>query len=555
LKITYFIIIHYISLMSAFTKAMNSFTSRTDGENGAPCHSTTSDPLLDLFFNLVRDLPDAELKTLLSKVLLSWDANDFVHAFIMCFQTRDCRGGKGERDLAYKFFVQLYDHQPKAALAVVHLFPEYGYYKDFLNLLELTAGVPARAPLQRKIIEVFSAQLKQDHDNLTTPNYKFTLAGKFMPGEGKEFATAHPAIFKKLTDALFPGVSRKNGVQQRLYRTMKSTLNQKLDTTEVKMCSGHYADIEFSKVASLTVNKWKKAFLNEKLKQRPNYDEEETGNRYPDSEDRVAARQHLRAAATSTDPKKQLKGGQLAPHEITRQFMHRQVSTGEKETAIAQWNDLRSKVVANGTHRPTVSVVDVSGSMAGTPIEVAVALGILLSELTHPAFRDHLITFHNKPEWVKLTGDLESKVQQTLRANLGMNTNLELVFDLILEVVKAHKLKQEDIPDLAIFSDMQFDAAVSGGYQTHLERVKTKFQAIGLKAPRIVFWNLRAATGFPAEADSDNVVMLSGYSQSLFKYVLEDTPVPAEPTPLETMLRVLDDERYAQIRTIVTPLL
>lgn len=542
--------------MSAFTKAMNSFSSRTVGENGAACHATTSDPRLDLFFKLVRDLPDRDLDTLLTNVFRTGTADFIVHAFIMCFQTRDCRGGKGERDLAYKFFVHLYDHYPEAALAVVHLFPEYGYYKDFLNLLELTAGIPARAHLQSKIIEVFSAQLKQDHDNLATANYKFTLAGKFMPGEGKEFATAQPAIFKKLMDALVPGVSRAKGVQQRVYRTMKSALNQKLDTTEVKMCSGHYADIEFSKVASLTMSKWKTAFLNEKAKQPPSYDEEETGNRYPDSEDRVAARQHLQAAAASTDPKKQIKGGQLAPHEITRQFMHgSRLSAGEKAVSIAQWNDLRSKVVASGSHRPAVPVVDVSGSMTGVPMEVAIALGILLSELTHPAFRDHLITFHESPAWVKLTGDLADKVHQTQGASWGMSTNLEKVFDLILTVVQAHKLKQEDIPDLAIFSDMQFDVAVGGGYQTHLERVKAKFRMIGLEAPRIVFWNLRAATGFPAEADSGNVVMLSGYSQSLLKYVLEDTPLPVEPTPLETMLRVLDDERYAQIRAIVTPLL
>ena len=35
-----------------------------------------------------------------------------------------------------------------------------------------------------------------------------------------------------------------------------------------------------------------------------------------------------------------------------------------------------------------VAMADVSGSMCGTPMEVAIALGILTSEVTHPAFRD-----------------------------------------------------------------------------------------------------------------------------------------------------------------------
>ena len=35
-------------------------------------------------------------------------------------------------------------------------------------------------------------------------------------------------------------------------------------------------------------------------------------------------------------------------------------------------------------------------------MEVAIALGILVSEVTHPDFRNRLLTFETKPSWVNL---------------------------------------------------------------------------------------------------------------------------------------------------------
>ena len=44
-----------------------------------------------------------------------------------------------------------------------------------------------------------------------------------------------------------------------------------------------------------------------------------------------------------------------------------------------------------------------------------------------------------------------------------MTTNFEKAIDRVLEVATKHKLRPEDIPDLIVFSDMQFDQA-GGGY-------------------------------------------------------------------------------------------
>jgi Mg-chelatase subunit ChlD len=552
---------------SAFIKAFDSMAlNRGFTENGANCHLSTESPLLDLFFEAVRDLSDAQLDTLITAVISTHDKASILHLFVMCFQTRDCRGGKGERTLAFKFFVRLFDTYPEVCLATVHLFPEFGSWKDMLQLLTLTTN----DMLQNKVLDLYSTQLKADYTEATKPvdaasavpyHPKLSLAAKYSPSEGKEFATAHPDLFKKFLEKLFPKCPSEKGLQQRLYRKMKTAINAKLATIEVMMCDDRFEDINMSSVPSVAMKKYRKAFLNEDLK---------SGEiRHPDNEGRMAARDNLLEAAASTDPKKSIKGGQLTPADIAKQFMRpeysgsaQRLSDAEKQVLFAQWDDMRSKVAGKG--RPVVPVADVSGSMAGVPMENAVALSILLSEVTIDAFRDRVITFHEKPTWVDLSKatTLEQKVHTVQAAPWGMSTNMHAVFLLIVDVVRKNRLTADQVPDLAIFTDMQFDTAFGAGHMTHLELVTKMFHDLGMELhgvpmerPRITFWNLRATTGAPATGNAKNVMMLSGFSQSLLKYVLEDTPFEPDPTPLETMMKVLNDERYNIVREIVSPLL
>ena len=300
---------------------------------------------------------------------------------------------------------------------------------------------------------------------------------------------------------------------------------------------------------------------------------------------------------------------------------HGRLGAVEKELYDAQWAGMRQGILdrldeskaksaaaaaalaaANGELEPPVGdntmdarkfvpMIDVSGSMGGEPMEVAIALGILVSEINHVAFRDRFITFETQPSWVNLSGisSITDKVSVTQRAGWGGSTNIMAAFDRIIEVVREHKLPASEIPDLIVFSDMQFDQAERGGGLTIFEQLQARFAALGKElcgtpydAPRIVFWNLRACVGYPTAADTPNVQMLSGFSPSLLKVVLEGGDVPvataedeeteesllvdedglviggqkpatrAQVTPYDTMRRVLDDDRYDAIRTILS---
>ena len=159
-----------------------------------------------------------------------------------------------------------------------------------------------------------------------------------------------------------------------------------------------------------------------------------------------------------------------------------------------------------------------------------------------------------------------------------MNTNLEAVFDLILKTAVANNMAPEDLPTkLYIISDMQFDDARGNGNaywnrsynykpRTFMETMKLKYARHGYTMPAIVYWNVRASKCgmFQQTFEGENCAMVSGYSPSLFKAVIEGTEwveeevvdtktgekktvVKQKIDPIEVMRTTLMNERYDRV--------
>lgn len=555
-----------------------------------------------LFFSLVRDIPPAKLTELMNSCFNEEDFYVISDLFVLAFQTRDCRGGKGERDLFYKMYVRLYRNYPLTALKLMPLVAEYGSFKDYFLLLELISDGNFKEkdfvdPLRNRILTIAANQLKKDwviYQNSVEWPPKISLCAKYAPREGKKLASnSLKKYFKILRDKIFPENPEKNKV---LYRKMVVSLTEALDVPEVKMCGKRFCEIDFNTAPSLCVNKYRKAYLNIKLGRLAVCHNQETGNRHPTDGDRIECRRHFIKAIDG----KKVHGKQLYPHEIIHQILTEPMSKLENDLCNLQWSSIRQQVLdkmlehqskeheMNGISSDSlkrgvsvgrlVPMVDVSGSMSGTPLEVAVSLGILISEINHPKFRNRMLTFSANPCWIDLSGfdDISKKVKKTSTAEWGMNTDISKAFDQILDVVEKNKLKVEDIPDLIIFSDMQFDAAVirhadgkksNLGFETQFEKIQIKFAKIGTKIcgepypmPKIIFWNLRGRTaGFPVQAYQGNVQMLSGFSPSLLKFVMDEGELDkkmssgfkTENNPYDMLRKVLDDERYDPVRKVL----
>ncbi|KAL6177890.1 hypothetical protein ACLB2K_049411 [Fragaria x ananassa] len=169
---------------------------------------------------------------------------------------------------------------------------------------------------------------------------------------------------------------------------------------------------------------------------------------------------------------------------------------------------VRDRLRKLGKLRTCVAVFDVSRSMDGTPMEVCVSLGLLVSELSEEPWKGK-------------------------------------VFDLILQVAVNGNLKPEQmIKRVFVFSDMEFDLA-SGhrsfeywGYHNHNAQIReegksweTDYEVIQKKfrergygdaVPQIVFWNLRDSKSTPVLATQPGVALLSGFSKNALKMFLDD---------------------------------
>ena len=567
----------------------------SSGENGTLEHKTTSSDLLDLFFRLVRNLPASELEnmfaTVLDKSSTNNDADLLADLIVLVFQTRDTRGGKGEKMLFYNMLLELYKNYPETVISLLSEIPNYGYFKDFMNLLEMIAPLQSDLSygdlrkLQSSMIDLFAKQLLADKETIesakafeTVP--KLSLAAKFAPREGKKFK----AFYMMLVKCLFPRSKTPN----KDYRSLVVELTATLEIPEVFMCAKRYDEINFRKVPSLCLNRHRAAFLNELVTKKGKHSvsltesEQETGNRFPDDEKRVKCRNTL--VKSSVEGK--VCGKVLLPHELISQLMSRHaIQSAESSVYDAQWQKIIEGVLETsakfvGSDAPQginfgklLPMIDVSGSMSGTPMEVAIALGILVSMTCDLTFRNRFITFDSDPTWVNLTGcqSLFDKVKKTQSAPWGGSTNFIAAFEMILKAACDARLTPDQIPDLIVFSDMQFNEAGRFG-ETMYNTMTRRFAEEGKKIcgspwplPKIIFWNLRGDTyGYPADANMRNVQMLSGFSPSLLKLLLDGEPLVNETvaedgavttqqiTPEETLRKALDDERYFPIREILS---
>ncbi|CAL5392394.1 unnamed protein product [Camellia sinensis] len=158
--------------------------------------------------------------------------------------------------------------------------------------------------------------------------------------------------------------------------------------------------------------------------------------------------------------------------------------------------------------------------MSGIPMEVSVALGLLISELSEEPWKGKLITFSEKPRLHKIKGEsLISKTEFIERMHWGESTNFQRVFDRILEVALKGKLGEDQmIKRLFVFSDMEFDQASQNDWETDYKVIQKKFRRKGFQnVPEIVFWNLRDSLATPVPSDQKGVALVSGFSKNLVK--------------------------------------
>lgn len=242
--------------------------------------------------------------------------------------------------------------------------------------------------------------------------------------------------------------------------------------------------------------------------------------------------------------KSTIAAGALLPHQIIGSL-----NDGDGgDVAELQWKRIVDDLLKKGKMKNCLAVCDVSGSMSGVPMEVSVALGLLVSELCEEPWKGKVVTFSENPQLHLIEGDdLGSKTEFIRNMEWGMNTDFQKVFDLLLEVAVSGNLKPDQmIKRLFVFSDMEFDQASANPWETDYQAITRKFgeKGFGDAVPQIVFWNLRDSKATPVPATQKGVALLSGFSKNLLTLFLDKE---GELSPEEAMEAAISGPEYQKL--------
>ncbi|GMH03908.1 hypothetical protein Nepgr_005747 [Nepenthes gracilis] len=363
--------------------------------------------------------------------------------------------------------------------------------------------------IHERISDLFADYLKSDLQSLNSGELnKISLASKWCPSLDSSFDRS-TLLCERIARKIFPqelypgyeGIEEAHyayRVRDRLRKEVLVPLRRALELPEVYIGANQWNSLPYNRVASVAMRTYKQLFLK--------HDKE----RFTDYLERVK------------EGKAKIAAGGLLPHEIIAALDN---SDGD-EVAELQWKRMVGDLAQMGNLKNCIAICDVSGSMFGIPMEVSVALGVLVSELSDDPWKGKLITFSSNPQLHLVEGDnLRSKTDSVRQMDWGMNTNFQKVFDLILQVAVEGNLKEDQmIKRVFVFSDMEFDEASSNRWETDYMVIQRKFteKGYGNVVPEIVFWNLRNSRATPVPGTQKGVALVSGFSKNLLKLFLEE---------------------------------
>nr|CAB3468602.1 unnamed protein product [Digitaria exilis] len=517
-------------------------------ENASPTFASSGDPCLDFFFHVVPGTPAARVASLLAD---AWAAEPTTALRLAC-NLLGVRGtGKSDRKGFYAAALWIHGHHPATLALNAPSIVEFGYLKVLPEILHrivrddavskpgkkaearLTGAVQGLLRLDTKECAAAFMEFERKIERRRRaeaaaraverygrdPNYRFlhdctagmfadllagdlqkladgklneiSLAGKWCPSLNCRYdrstlmceAIARRLFPKGSAPDLAADMAEEHYVYQARNRLRKAlaSLRRSLQLPEIFITAQAWGHVVYSRVASRAMRKYRELFFE--------HDQE---------------RFKLYLADVEAG-KEKIAAGALLPHEIL-------ASIDGDGVAGLQWERMVSDLRELGKLSNCIAVCDVSGSMHGLPMDVCVALGLLVSELSDEPWHHRLITFSERPELHQITGkSLWEKTDFIRQMHWMMNTDFQAVFDKLLGVAVAGNLPPERmVRKVFVFSDMEFDEASSNPWETDYEAITRKFMEAGYGAvvPEIVFWNLRDSMSVPVTAGQKGVAMV-----------------------------------------------
>lgn len=477
-----------------FNEAIGVKEART--ENGMKALSGSGNKVVDLFYNIGASRGKDIVPQFVSALT---DNTDW--ALRVALWARDVRGGAGERKIFRDILTYLVKNDKLKANAMLDKIGTLGRWDDLWSVFGLDEKI------DNKILDVIITELEKGNGLMAKwlPRQKEVINGKDLVKALRERMHLSPSAYRKLV------VTNTNVVEQ-------------------YMCQKNWNEINFSHVPSLAHSRYKKAF-------------------YKNAESYKA---YVEALVKGDNPEVKINAGAVYPYDVIKGFFYKvykgwgeTTREGFSQTEIdvinAQWKALPNYMGDDSV----LALVDVSGSMEAsvgggssvTAMDVAVSLGLYVSDKLKGDFKDCMLTFNTQPELLKLSGTVVDKLGQMANSAWGGSTDLHKALDLILKTATNCNLAPEDMPKtLVILSDMQFNSCIRFD-DSAIQMIRRKYTNAGYEVPNIVFWNLRATGNTPVTMDTRGVALVSGFSPSILPSILGGKDFSPRGIMLETILK------------------
>ncbi|KAL6839126.1 hypothetical protein ACP4OV_031017 [Aristida adscensionis] len=567
----------------------DSAVSPVPARKAAPRHGralgyvSSGDPCVDFFFQVVPGAtPAADVAALLD---VAWSRDARIALRLVC-HLRGVRGlGKADRDGFYAAAVWMHARHPRTLAGNLATFARFGCLKDLPEIVcrvlhgprderRDDAGGDARRGVKRRcrvdeaeaakarrqkeaqlarvvlarydsdeafrflydrVAETFAELLKSDVERLRAGDTaKIGLAAKWCPSLRSSYDRA-TLLCEAIARRIFPrdssqeylNISDKHyayRVRDRLRREVLVPLRKALDLPEVYMSACKWDELPYARVASLAMRQYREAFAkHDKHRVAGFFDEVRTGR-----------------ARVPVDA--------VLPHELIAAALKGQ----HDESAELQWRRMVATLVAEGRLANCIAVCGVStvaGADAGDPaVSAAIALGLLISELSQEPWKGRVITFDEAHQLHKVRGtSLKEKLGPLVAAMEARKkgANLQGVFSKILELAVSGGLpKDMMVKRVFVLSDMDFDGWVGGAsaWETAYQGIRGRFVAAGFTVPEVVFWNVGTSkASMPVVAAQAGAALVSGYSKNLVRLFLE---ADGELTPAAIMADAISGPEY-----------
>ena len=469
-------------------------------ENGAVAVASTGTALLD-FFSIGAALRTRSADEV-EKLFLEAFYEDNLLALKMLFYIRDIRGGQGERKTFGTIIKMLANTYPEILSKNLALIPEYGRWDDLWPLLD--------TDVFDDVVLLVKRQLEKDISDYKQ-NKSISLLAKWLP-------SANASAFRNRRYASI--LRTQLSMTRTTYLDTVKSLRSHLKIVEKQMTTNDWGNINYEAVPSRASVIYRNAF-----KRHDTY-------RY---------QQYLNDVV---DGAAKINTGTLYPYDLVTKVLY---GSDNSKTLSVAWDNLPDYF--NGIEENSLVVADVSGSMSGLPMAVSISLAMYIAERNKGPFHNCYLTFSDTPKLIEIKGKtLYEKVQYINRTNVGYDTNVEAVFDLILKIALKQKMPQSDLPSrLYIVSDMEFN--MIQGYnnkpnKTLFQNLKKRFKQRGYKMPELVFWNVNSRnTRFPMSIDSRGFLNVSGCSPSILESLLSGEV----KTPHDLMIQTITKPRYDMV--------